>query len=189
MTRSTYRRRGDCTPTCACAIGSSHRRLPSPRPVCAASTRTPAGTLQHIVYRTDETVPPGWVVQPDHVPLFEDYNIPRAVRHAVIGPEDLPKLRYLLQEPTKEQLAAYGERMARVRRFAAEEGVLVQGWSAFGMDGVIWLTGVERAILAAMTEPDFFQELVDTVYAFDRRPHRDHARRGWGRSGDSARLV
>jgi uroporphyrinogen-III decarboxylase len=55
-----------------------------------------------------------------------------------------------------------------VKRFAQEQGVAVQGWSAFGMDGVIWLTGVERAILAAMTEPDFFGELVDIVWAWDR---------------------
>ena len=44
----------------------------------------------------EETTAPGWVVQPDHVALFEDFNIPRGVKHAVAGPEDLPKLRYLL---------------------------------------------------------------------------------------------
>jgi hypothetical protein len=58
---------------------------------------TPAGPLRHVVRRTDEKIGPGWVVQPDHVPLFEDFNIPRGVKHAVAGPEDLPKLRYLLQ--------------------------------------------------------------------------------------------
>ena len=130
---------------------------------------TPAGRLRHVVRKTDEKVEPGWVVQPDHVPLIEDFNIPRGVKPAVAGPEDLPKLRYLLQEPTAEQLTAFRERMALVKRFAAEQGVLVQGWSAFGMDGVIWLTGVEAAVMAAMTEAGFFQELVDIVYAWDRR--------------------
>ena len=67
------------------------------------------------------------------------------------------------------QVAAYRERMATIKRFAGAEGVLVQGWSAFGMDGVIWLMGVEGAVMAAMTEPDFFQELVDTIYALDRQ--------------------
>jgi hypothetical protein len=130
---------------------------------------TPAGTLRHVVRRTDEALPAGWVVQPDHVPLIEDFNIPRGVHHAVSGPDDLPKLRYLLCDPSAEQLADYRERMARVRRFADEEGVLVSGWSAFGMDLVVWLMGVEAAVLAAVQQPDFFGELVDIVSAFDRR--------------------
>jgi len=130
---------------------------------------TPAGVLRHVVRRTEEKQGEGWVVQPEAVQLFEDFNIPRAVEHAITGPEDLPKLRYLLQDPTSEQLAAYRERMSRVRTFAAERGVLVQGWSAFGMDGIIWLCGVERAVIAAMTTPSFFGELVDLMYEFDRR--------------------
>jgi Uroporphyrinogen decarboxylase (URO-D) len=130
---------------------------------------TPAGPLRHVVRRTDEQMDPGWVVQGDQVALFEDLNIPRGVRHAVAGPEDLPKLRYLLQDPSPCQLAAYRERMAQVRRFAQEQGVLVLGWSAFGMDAVTWLCGVERTVTAALTEPEFFQELIDLVYDFDRR--------------------
>jgi uroporphyrinogen-III decarboxylase len=59
--------------------------------------------------------------------------------------------------------------MVQVRRFADEHGVLVQGWSAFGMDLVAWLCGVERAVMVAMTEPEFFQELIDMIYEFDRR--------------------
>ncbi|MFB3923267.1 MAG: uroporphyrinogen decarboxylase family protein [Terriglobia bacterium] len=130
---------------------------------------TPAGVLRHVVRRTDEEIGPGWVVQPDYVPLFEDYNIPRGVKHAVTGPEDLPKLRYLLQAPSKDAISSYRERIAAVQRFAREHGVLVQGWSGFGMDAVAWLCGVERAVIAAMTEPDFFQGLLDIVNDFDRR--------------------
>jgi hypothetical protein len=148
---------------------ASERSASEPHPLLCREYQTPAGVLRHVVRRTGEAPIPGWVVQPDHVPLFEDFNIPRGVRHAVVDPEDLPKLRYLLQDPTADQLASYRERMALVRRFAREQGVLVQGWSAFGMDAVVWLCGVERAVLAAMTEPDFFQELVDVIHAFDRR--------------------
>jgi uroporphyrinogen-III decarboxylase len=130
---------------------------------------TPAGALRHIVRRTDEKVGPGWVVQPDKVMLMEDFNIPRAVKHAVASSEDLPKLRYLLQDPAASQLAAYRERMAQVRRFADEHGVLVLGWSAFGVDLAAWLCGVEPAVMAAMTQPDFFQELMKIIDTFDRR--------------------
>ena len=130
---------------------------------------TPAGVLRHVVRRTEEEQGAGWVVQPEVVELFEDFNIPRAIEHAVVGPEDLPKLRYLLQDPTSDQLAVYKERMAQVKRFGAERGVLVQGWSAFGMDGIVWLCGVEGAIMAAMMDPSFFGQLVDLMYEFDRR--------------------
>jgi hypothetical protein len=130
---------------------------------------TPAGTLRHAVRDTAEEIEPGWVIQPRHVPLIEDFNIPRAVVHAVAGPDDLPRLRYLLADPTAEQMADYRARMRQVRAFADREGVLVQGWSGFGMDLVAWLCGVEFAVMAAMTEPDFFQELIDIVADFDRR--------------------
>jgi uroporphyrinogen-III decarboxylase len=37
------------------------------------------------------------------------------------------------------------------------------------MDAVAWLCGVERAVIAAMTEPEFFQDLLDMVSDFDKR--------------------
>jgi len=140
-----------------------------PYPRLARVYETPAGTLTHIVRQTGEDPGPGWVIQPDHVPLFEDYNIPRGVRHAISSPDDIALLRYLLYEPTAAQAAAYRARLALVRRFAQEKGVLVQGWSAFGMDAAVWLCGVEGAVLMAMTEPEAFAALMDTIADFDRR--------------------
>jgi len=130
---------------------------------------TPAGPLPHIVRRDEERAAPGWVVQPDVVQLIEDYNIPRGERHILSGPEDLPKLRYLLAGPSADQAAAYRERIRLVRQFADREGVLAQAWSAFGMDGIVWLMGVERAVLAAMEEPDFFAEAINLQADFDRK--------------------
>jgi hypothetical protein len=129
---------------------------------------TLAGVLRHVVRQTRENQEAGWVIQPEKVPLFEDFNIPRAVKHAISGPEDLPKLRYLLQKPTSKQLAGYTEKMDQVKKFSAEQGVLVQGWSAFGMDGIVWLSGVEEAVIAASQNPEFFQEFVDVMSEFDR---------------------
>ena len=139
-----------------------------PHTVLCREYDTPAGVLRHLVRKTPEDQGPGWVIQPDHPQLFEDFNIPRGVEHAVAKPEDLSKLRYLLREPTKEQLASFRERMAKISEFADDRKVLVQGWSAFGMDGIIWLCGVEGALLTAMDNPSQFQEVVDTMYDFDR---------------------
>ncbi len=164
-----------------------------PYSVLCRAYETPAGTLMHRVRRTDEEIGPGWVIQPDHVPLIEDFNIPRGVKHAVAGPEDLPRLRYLLQDPGPEQVAAYRKRMERVRSFAREQGVLVQGWSAFGLDLAAWLCGVDPMLTMATSEPGQFEELISIIDGFDERRTRMMlevggvdmvVRRGWYSSTD-----
>ncbi|MFQ6042594.1 MAG: uroporphyrinogen decarboxylase family protein [Candidatus Poribacteria bacterium] len=141
----------------------------SPYTILCREYDTPAGVLRHLIRQTDEEQGEGWVIQPDHPELFEDFNIPRGVEHAVTSPSDLPKLRYLLCDPTSEQLDSFCERMTQVEKFADDRKVLVQGWSAFGMDGVVWLCGMEGAVITAVENPAFFQELVDAMYDFDGR--------------------
>jgi uroporphyrinogen-III decarboxylase len=164
-----------------------------PYTVLCRAYETPAGTLTHKVRRTDEEIGPGWVVQPDHVPLIEDFNIPRGVKHAVAGPEDLPKLRYLLRDPGTGQATAYRERMEKVCRFAREQGVLVQGWSGFGLDLAAWLCGVDPMLMMAMSEPEQFEELIAIIDGFDEQRTRMMleiggvdmvVRRGWYSSTD-----
>ncbi|MGQ9609805.1 MAG: uroporphyrinogen decarboxylase family protein [bacterium] len=147
------------------------KELPTNNEACSILFReynTPAGILRHIVRKTNENTPPGWVIQPDHVPIFEDYNIPRAIRHAFSEYDDIEKLRYLLCKPTKDQLNSFTERMKLIKDFKEKHGVMSQGWTAFGMDGIIWLTGVERAISLAIEEPEIFQSLLELIYDFDR---------------------
>ncbi len=107
------------------------------------------------------------MVQPRTVSLFEDYNIPRGLSHAVSHPDHIPAIRYLYQGPDAQAGAWFHERMQQVRSFADEHQVAVQAWSAFGMDGVVWLTGVQNAVLLAMEADTEFRELVDSVFAAD----------------------
>ena len=137
-------------------------------PLACREYSTPDGVLTHKVKRTGETVEPGWVVQPEFPPLFEDFNIPRAFRPPIVEADDLPKVRHLLRPPTDEQLSAYRGRMSLIRHFADRNGVLVCGWSLFGMDGVVWLCGAEGAVTMAMLQPDLFAEVVALVDEFDR---------------------
>jgi uroporphyrinogen-III decarboxylase len=132
-----------------------------------ASYETPAGVLTQKVRKTDEKIPPGWVVQPDRVKLFEDFNLPRSEKFPVTSPKDLKPLEYLLSLPSAENMTAYNEKIRLVKDFVRGTPVAVQGWSAFGMDAAVWLMGVNNAIMSAMTEPEFFQELIDTIYRFD----------------------
>ncbi len=140
-----------------------------PYPLLCREYQTPAGPLRHSVRSTRERLEPGWVVQPDEVQLLEDFNIPRGVKHALAGPADLAPLAYLLGDPTPEQAVVYRTRMAAIRAFAEAEGVMVQGWSAFGMDMAVWLMGVEPAVLAGVNDPDYFQAVLNVIADFDRR--------------------
>jgi hypothetical protein len=139
----------------------------SAEPVMARTYRTLAGPARHAVRRTGEDVSPGWVVQPDHVPLFEDFNIPRAVRHLVTVPADVEVVRHLYAPPDGRARGWLAERLAKVGEFAAREGVAVQAWSAFGMDAVVWLCGTEGAVLFALDHPDAFERLVADITATD----------------------
>ena len=138
-----------------------------PNPILVREYQTPSGKLRHAVRQTGEDPGAGWVIQPDHVPLFEDYNIPRGVEHAVNSPADVPLIRHLYQGPDAAGQAWFANRMKEVKGFADEHGVPVQAWSAFGMDGIIWMTGVENAIMMAMDEPAVFGRLVDLVAEAD----------------------
>jgi len=136
-------------------------------PVLVREYQTPEGALRHAIKKTGEDPGEGWVVQPDHVPLIEDYNIPRGVEHAVSSVDDVPKIKFLYTSPDAAGKAWFGERMAKVQEFSRKNGVAVQAWPAFGMDGVVWLTGVERAVYMAMDDPSSFDQLMGIIAEAD----------------------
>jgi uroporphyrinogen-III decarboxylase len=157
-------------------------------PVLEREYRTPVGKLRHRVHQTGEELGDGWVIQPAHVSLMEDFNIPRGVEHAVSSPEDVPHIRYLYAPPDAEAGRWLSRRMEQVDPFAREQGVAVQAWAAFGMDAVVWLCGTEGAILLAMDHPKAFGELMEIVTETDlarvelaaRQPEIDLiVERGW----------
>ena len=136
-------------------------------PVMVREYQTPEGSLRHAIRKTGEELGAGWVIQPDHVPLIEDHNIPRAVEHAVAGPEDIAKLGYLYAPPDSEARTWFLDRMKKVKAFADRTGVAVQAWAGFGLDAVVWFTGTEGAILLAMDDPGAFGKLMDVITEAD----------------------
>ncbi|MCL5104312.1 MAG: hypothetical protein M1133_09385 [Armatimonadetes bacterium] len=137
-------------------------------PILLREYQTPSGPLRHAVRQTGEDTGTGWVVQPDHVPLFEDYNIPRAVDHIVSNPNCVSAIRHLYTPPDDNAREWFAARMAAIRPFADQHGVPVQAWSAFGMDGAVWLTGTQGAILMALDAPNAFAELLEIIAKADR---------------------
>lgn len=135
-------------------------------PVMVREYDTPLGKIRHAVKQTGKE-PDGWPVQPDHVPVIEDYNIPRAKKHLISEASEIDKLQFLYCPPDAGQRNWYQERMASVRKFSEEHGLFVQAWTAFGMDAVVWFTGVDGAVTMSMTEPEAFQKLINIVEATD----------------------
>ena len=135
-------------------------------PVMVRCYETPSGRLRHAVRRTGNESE-GWPVQPDCVPLFEDYNIPRAVEHLVSKPADVPMIRHVYAPPDQGQRDWFAGRMAKMKTFADRKGLFVQAWTAFGMDAVVWFTGTEGAVMLAMDAPEAFEQLVTTIAETD----------------------
>jgi hypothetical protein len=135
-------------------------------PVMVRDYQTPAGPVRHAVRKTQPD-PEGWPVQPDHVPLIEDLNIPRAVVHLVSEPAHVPAIRHLFAPPDDAQRRWFADRMARMRTFADSKSLLVQAWTAFGMDAAVWFMGAENAVLMAMDAPEAFHRLLDIIFETD----------------------
>ncbi|MHC4561454.1 MAG: uroporphyrinogen decarboxylase family protein [Planctomycetota bacterium] len=140
-----------------------------PYPLICTEYDTPAGVLRHIVREAGNEFCSDRPWKPKEVHLFDDYNVPRAKEHAVTGPEDLPKLRYLLTEPSDEQIEQFRRNARRIKNYADQHGVLVTGWGSSGVDAAVWLCGVQGAVLAAVDQPEFFGELLDILHACDVR--------------------
>jgi uroporphyrinogen-III decarboxylase len=136
-------------------------------PVMIRDYQTPSGPARHVVRKTGEDPGAGWVIQPDCVPLIEDYNIPRAVRHIVTDVADLGPLKHLYCKPSTADASRFQARMQTVRAFAEKEGVPVQAWAGFGMDAVVWFCGTEGAVLLAMDYPKAFGNLIDLITECD----------------------
>lgn len=130
--------------------------------VMSREYKTPAGKICHAVRQTDDEGA-GWPIQPDCVPIIEDYNIPRAVRHAVTRPEDVAAVKHIFAPPNNEQKAWFDDRMQKVKAFADAKGLFVQAWSAFGMDAAVWFMGTQNAIMMAMDAPDAFADMMQSI--------------------------
>ena len=135
-------------------------------PVLVRDYQTPSGPLRHAVKKMPPPAP-GWPIQPDHVPLFEDYNIPRAVKHPVASPGEVAAAGHLYRPPSADDCREFSERMARMSRFAEAKGLFTQAWAAFGMDAAVWLVGTDRAVMMALDEPAAFDRLLDLIFQTD----------------------
>ncbi|MGA2863685.1 MAG: uroporphyrinogen decarboxylase family protein [Verrucomicrobiota bacterium] len=135
-------------------------------PVVVREYQTPSGPLRHAVRQT-ELEPEGWVIQPEHAELIEDFNVARAARHIVAAPADVPAIAHLFAPPDERQRRWFAERMLQMQAFAERKGLLTQAWTAFGMDAAVWVAGAEGAVMMALDAPGAFGQLLDIIFATD----------------------
>jgi uroporphyrinogen-III decarboxylase len=124
---------------------------------------TPAGELSTAVRRSADW-PHG-----DHIPFVDDYQVPRALRPLVAGPEDLPALRYLLTPPSEDDAAPFADEARKARAFAEREDVLLAGGWGIGMDMANWLCGMQDLMVHMMDRPAFVAELLEMIHAWNVR--------------------
>jgi uroporphyrinogen-III decarboxylase len=130
-------------------------------PVLKKVYHTPAGDLVHEVGVTDD-----WIYGND-VFLFSDFNVSRAVKHAVCDMEDARKLPYLLGEPPRQAMEEFYKDIGRIRSESRRLDVLIDGgWVALG-DSLVDLCGMERVLSAQYEEPELLESVLDTLLAWE----------------------
>jgi uroporphyrinogen-III decarboxylase len=122
---------------------------------------TPRGSLTTRV-RLSEDWPHG-----DHIPFIDDYQVPRALKPLITGPEDLDAMRYLLLPPQDEDVAQFKREARQAHAFVEEHGVLLAGGWGVGMDMANWLCGMQNLMILMMEQPALVGELLDAIHAWN----------------------
>jgi len=162
--------------------------------------QTPSGKLNTVVKKTED-----WPYG-DLVPLFSDHLAPRSRKFLIEKKGDLEPLRYLLGEPSVSDISSFREQANKLKRFAAKKGLLVSGgWTylgsekgmdkdagTMGADALMWLLGMEKALLLAIDEPETITEFLWIISEWNMKRMKVYLdegidlliRRGWYESTD-----
>ena len=123
--------------------------------------QTPAGRLSTSI-RLSEDWP-----HDKHIPFVDDYQIPRAIKPLVTGPDDLLALAFMLQPPGFEDTQFFYEEIGQARLFAEHEGVILAGGWGVGMDMANWLCGMENLMMFAIDQPEFVDQLLEIIHKWN----------------------
>jgi len=134
-----------------------------PTPILVKEYATPDGTLRAEVRKTHDW---RWG---DHVPLLDDYIVPRSRKFLVTQESDLPALKHLLVEPTAGEIGEFGRDARKAKVRAQRDGLLVAGGWGVGADLVGWICGLQPMVYMAYDTPDVLRQLLELIASWNRR--------------------
>ncbi len=143
---------------------------------------TPGGILKTEVRKTED-----WPYY-YHIPVCDDYLAShRSRKYLIESKEDLRKLRYILTEPTKEDIAQFRQDAKEMKKIADKHNLPVAGMWGVGLDSAAWLCGLENIMMLSYDDPGFVEEYVDVIGRWNRSRMQVHldfgvdlfVRRGW----------
>jgi len=148
-----------------CQVSQREERVTGePTPLLVKEYLTPRGTLRQVVRRTRD-------YPHDQVPLFSDHHIPpsRTREYLIAREADLEALGIILRPPENEELAPFREQARQARTFCDANGLLLAGGYAGIGDPLMWMSGVEPVLLAALENPPFLDAYVSIVARWNLR--------------------
>lgn len=122
---------------------------------------TPAGKLTTEI-RLTEDWPYG-----DHIPFVDDYQVPRARKPLIEGPDDLAALDYMFLPPAEQDIHQYKQEAQVARAFAQEMGILLAGGWGVGMDLANWLCGVQNLMFLVMENPELVIAILEKIHIWN----------------------
>jgi hypothetical protein len=133
------------------------------RTVIEKEYRTGHGRLKQTVQITDDW-PHG-----ANIPVFSDLSVSRSREYLIKGSDDLKALKVLLGEPRTEEYQRFKEESAELRKAAGRLGVVLEGGRTSLGDSLIWLLGIEAAIMGAYDRIGFLEELLDLLLEWESK--------------------
>jgi len=144
-------------------VETCEQQAGEPYPLLRKEYHTPAGALSVEVAKT-----PDWPWG-EHIPLFEDFLIPRARKLLIAQDAPLEALRYVLGSPAEEDISELQERYRAAKRLAAERDLLTM--ACYGMVGDVacWLAGIAPLTMLAVDDPAFVCRFVAIIEEWNAR--------------------
>jgi uroporphyrinogen decarboxylase len=125
-------------------------------PLLIKDIGTPVGRLRMAVRKTPDYP---W----SDPPLVSDHNWSRATEFLVKGPDDLPKLRYLLHDPGKAELDSFLAHARMTRDFCRAEEVLLSVSAASPSNYAMGLVGAQNLMMYSVDDRGFVEELLELI--------------------------
>ncbi len=122
---------------------------------------TPAGPLSAAVRWTED-----WKAGP-HVPLMDDWLIPRAEKFLIQTDDDLDRLPFVLA-PVDDAARAQLRELAEPRKaLAQQKQLLVSSGLGVGLEAAAWLCGYDAVVWAAIDRPEWLDRLVTILHTWN----------------------